>query len=218
MKYKLTNNIKKVNGITLYQIEALKDFGSVKTGDLGGFVESETNLSHERNSWVYGTAWVYGNAMVYGNAQVYENAQVSGNAEVYGNAKIFENQYIKFSRVVSDLSLPENLFENIRVQTNLGVCNDEVYCYKHVNDNLSSLHDENFRYKVGEWIEVTDPDISNESCAPGLHVSHASYWEGNNGNKVLFCKVRLEDIITVQEGKIRCKKLFVIGVCDGPVF
>jgi hypothetical protein len=120
--------------------------------------------------------------------------------------------------VVSDLSLPENLIENIQSQTNLKVFNGEVYCYKHVREDLSSLYDEKFKYRINEWAEVSDVDLSNESCAPGLHVSHASYWEGNNGTKVLFCKVRLEDIITVQEGKIRCRKLFVIGVCDGTVY
>ncbi|WP_375679724.1 hypothetical protein [Bartonella sp. AP7XZML] len=58
-KYKLTDETIKVDRITLYRIRALKDFGDVKKGDLGGFVESERNLSHDDNCWVGDEAWVY---------------------------------------------------------------------------------------------------------------------------------------------------------------
>jgi hypothetical protein len=64
------------------RVVALKDFGDVKTGDIGGFVDTFANLS------AYGDAWIYGNARVYGNAQVYENARVAGNAQVYENARV----------------------------------------------------------------------------------------------------------------------------------
>ena len=47
MKYKLTETKKELDKLTLYQIEALKDFGNVKKGDKGGFIEKESNLSQE---------------------------------------------------------------------------------------------------------------------------------------------------------------------------
>ena len=62
-------------GHKLFRIKALADFGTIRAGELGGFVEKEENLSSD------GNAWVYGNARVYGNAQVYGNACVSGNAD-----------------------------------------------------------------------------------------------------------------------------------------
>ena len=83
MKYELTDNTKTVNGVKLYQIQALKDFGNVKAGDLGGWIEKEKNLSQE------GDCWVYDNAQVFGNAQVSDNARVSDNAWVYDNAQVF---------------------------------------------------------------------------------------------------------------------------------
>lgn len=46
MKYKLTKTSKKYFGITLYRIIAIKDFGNVLKGDLGGWIESEKNLTH----------------------------------------------------------------------------------------------------------------------------------------------------------------------------
>ena len=47
MKYKLTKNKKTIGEITLYQIEALKDFSDIKKGDLGGWIEKESNLSQQ---------------------------------------------------------------------------------------------------------------------------------------------------------------------------
>ena len=61
-KYKLTEECKEHFGRKLYRIKALIDFGDVKAGDLGGYIESEKNLSHNDNCWVYGNARVYGNA------------------------------------------------------------------------------------------------------------------------------------------------------------
>jgi hypothetical protein len=62
---------------SMYRIRALKDFSDVKAGDLGGFVESESNLSHNGDCWVYGNAKVYGNGEVFGNAKVYGNTELT---------------------------------------------------------------------------------------------------------------------------------------------
>ena len=87
-KFKLTKNSKDVYGITLYQIQALKDFSNAKKGDLGGWIEKEENLSQEDSAWVSGNARVYDNARISGDAEVYESAWVSGNARVYDNAQV----------------------------------------------------------------------------------------------------------------------------------
>ena len=59
------------------RVVALIDFGNVKTGDVGGFVESENNLSHDGLCWVFGNAQVFGDARVFGNARVLGDAKVS---------------------------------------------------------------------------------------------------------------------------------------------
>ena len=46
----------------LWQIEALCEFGNVKKGEKGGWIESESNLDINDNAWVYGNAKVYGDA------------------------------------------------------------------------------------------------------------------------------------------------------------
>lgn len=86
-KFELTSEfITNILGTKLFRIKALMEFGNVKAGDLGGYIEKEENLDHDGDAWVYGNAEVYGNARVYGDAEVYGDARVYGNAEVCGNA------------------------------------------------------------------------------------------------------------------------------------
>ena len=88
-KYELTNKTKTVNNKTLYQIKSLTNFGTVSVGELGGWIEKESNLSQDGNCWVCGDyAWVYGDARVYGDAWVSGCASVFGNARVYGDAEV----------------------------------------------------------------------------------------------------------------------------------
>ena len=51
-KYKMTSNVKELLGHKLFQIKALKDFGDVKAGDLGGYIEKEeeAKLLHFRDN------------------------------------------------------------------------------------------------------------------------------------------------------------------------
>lgn len=96
-KYKLVDEGRKDD---LKRVVALRDFGNVKKGDKGGLIQSEDNLSHRGNAWVYGNARVFGNAsvlegaQVFGNAWVFGDAWVTGNARVYDNALVFGNAYV----------------------------------------------------------------------------------------------------------------------------
>ena len=67
---------------TLHRIRAIAEFGLVKIGDLGGWIEKEENLSHE------GKAWVCGDAEVCGDAKVWGNAKVCGDAEVFSASHV----------------------------------------------------------------------------------------------------------------------------------
>ena len=90
-KYELiTNDSIELLDFKLFRIRALISFDEVKAGDLGGYIQSEKNLSHGGYAWVADNAKVYGNAQVYGNARVSGEAEASGDAQVYGNAKVAE--------------------------------------------------------------------------------------------------------------------------------
>lgn len=127
-KYKFTGETKTIDlpfgTVTLHRIKAVVEFGLVKVGDLGGWIEKEENLSHEENAWVCGNAKVYDNAKVCGNAWVYDNAKVCGDAKVYGDAKVCGN-----AKVYGDAEV----YGNAEVRGNAWVCgNAEVFSADHV--------------------------------------------------------------------------------------
>lgn len=78
-------------GHTLYRIKALIDFDDVSSGDLGGYIEKEENLSQEGNAWVYDNAWVYGDAKICKDAKVRDNAHIYDNATIYDNACVYDD-------------------------------------------------------------------------------------------------------------------------------
>ena len=81
-KYKLTNEYIIYLGKKFCQIKALKNFGNVKAGELGGYIEKEDNLSQYDNAWVYGDTRVFDEAIVKDNAMVCGEAIVKGIAIV----------------------------------------------------------------------------------------------------------------------------------------
>lgn len=118
-KYKLVKrkSIVTGNGTILYRIKALKDFGNVKKGEIGGFVKSENNLSQEGNCWIHDEAKVLDNAIVLGNAQVSgyatvsdracikgNNILISGKSYIYGKAIILDN-----SRITGECNIGGNV-------------------------------------------------------------------------------------------------------------
>ena len=136
-KYKLIDETINVNGKTLYRIKSLKDFGNVKKGDKGGFVEKEENLSQSGDCWVYDNAKVYNNAKVfdyadiYGNAEIFGNAIVSGNARVYGNTKVYHYAMVYDNAEVCDNAIISGnaevyhdaaVYGNARVFGNAEIC------------------------------------------------------------------------------------------------
>ena len=99
-KFELLPNefIKKGDKI-FYRIKALKSFGDVNVGDIGGYVENEYNLSHS------GNCWIYDNAKVSGAAYVQDNAKVCGSADVFGNAKINHYAIVAGKAMVFDYAV-----------------------------------------------------------------------------------------------------------------
>jgi len=117
-KYELTDETKELRGRVLHRIKALKDFRNVKTGDLGGWIEKEKNLSQEGNCWVYEESVVCDNAKVYDNAKVFEDAEIYDNAKVFGNARVFGDGIVcQCAKVFGNAKVYDNakVFGNARV-------------------------------------------------------------------------------------------------------
>ena len=112
-KYKLTEETIEFNGVTLHRIEALKDFGYVKKGDKGGFVQSEKNLSQFENCWVFDDSKAIGNSLVH------KNAILTGNSIICDNAIATEFSWIFRRSIVCEKALITN---NARIHFDSVVC------------------------------------------------------------------------------------------------
>ena len=96
-KYTFTGEQKQESSaITLFRIK------SCATKKLGGWIQSEANLSQEGAAWVADEACVFGEARVSGDAQVSERARVYGAAVVGDQAKIRGRSIVRDRAVVRD--------------------------------------------------------------------------------------------------------------------
>ena len=118
-KYELLkDDWQEVEGQRVYRIRALKDFmfdendpghryPGIRKGTLGGYIQSESNLSHEGDCWiggegssvpvVYGGSKVEGSGIVSGDVKV-KNSHVTGfidgERSVIENSQILDNSWV----------------------------------------------------------------------------------------------------------------------------
>ena len=83
---------------TVYRIRALKNFGDVKAGDLGGYVSSQDNLGRS------GTCWVYDDSVVAGTGKVMGNSQVRDHSFIYSGVHVRGNSVVSNSTVMNNES------------------------------------------------------------------------------------------------------------------
>ena len=115
-KYEITD-IQHPDNANLHRIKALVDIPGrgVKAGDLGGYIQSENNLSQDGNGWVSGNGrvtdngkvtgngWVTGYGLVAGYGLVTDNGLVADNGWVSGNGRVTDN-----GRVIDNGSVTGN--------------------------------------------------------------------------------------------------------------
>ena len=87
-KYEFTGEVKYIGRKILHRIRAVRDIPEyeIKSGDMGGWLETEENLSHNGAAWVANSACVMDSARVTDSALVMGSARVTGEACVTGNA------------------------------------------------------------------------------------------------------------------------------------
>lgn len=87
-KYEITD-IAHPSNPKWHRIRALEYIGEdIEPGDLGGFVESEDNLSQEGVCWIFNDAIACESALVSGNAVLKDQAVARGTALVSNNAEV----------------------------------------------------------------------------------------------------------------------------------
>lgn len=159
LKYELTKEQKVISTFVIdptpvSRIRALRDFGDVKKGDLGGFVQSEKNLRQD------GTCWIYDNAVVLQDACVYDDSKIKDNALVYGKANIARTSI---------------------VQHNTKICGNSSVYDSTISDFVILSHDSriinsiiNKRARIADRIRITNSTISSdERLGTNLHITNA---------------------------------------------
>ncbi len=94
-KYKLGD---KHPTLDLWRVVALRDFGDVKKGAVGGWIATEDNLSQYGKCWIYDDVMVYEEAEIGGDALIYGKMKICGETGIYGNTHIRGDAEIWSSR------------------------------------------------------------------------------------------------------------------------
>ena len=92
---RLEQELRLPDGRIVKRIMALRDFGNVKKGDIGGFVEWIDNLSHEGDCWIADNAIVAGWSRVSGDALVKNHAKCDGFVSVSDRAVIGDDALLE---------------------------------------------------------------------------------------------------------------------------
>lgn len=130
-KYEFTGNVYfrnyKDTSVRLKEIIALKDFGNIKKGTVGGEIFSEDDLSHDDNSWVPYSSSLY-------KSKISENITLECSeifeSEIKGNGKI-DNSRIEASflelRGKSKIIDSECIF-NLRAKGVIRIRKSDIFC------------------------------------------------------------------------------------------
>ena len=105
-KYELTDETIIFEGRTLHRIRALRDIPSlyVKEGDLGGFVQSEDNLSQLDDCWIFDDAKAMDRSQVLGNSCMYDNSSVKDNSCMLDSSSLWDNSHMSGDSCMSENS------------------------------------------------------------------------------------------------------------------
>ncbi len=173
---------------------------------------------------------ISGNAVINDDSKVYDNSTVSGNAVmkdfswakgdsiISGNAVLQAEQHIKYGTVTTDLLGTKDWIGALYAELGITPQNNKVILYKRVwstdDPNVfKSNHRRNFLYKIGKISRArnVNEDVF-ESCTRGLHFTSLEFINDYSGDTIIECEVDVDDIVTIQESKVRARKCKVLRV------
>jgi len=134
----------------MYRVIALRNFGDVKEGDIGGYVETEDNLSHTGNCWIYDDAIMRhesrmtGNAKLHNTAVMYNNSSITDDAEMFGDASLYNHATLHGSAVMCNDSAMYNnteMFDHAQLYGSASLFGNAMICDNAIMRDSASLHD-----------------------------------------------------------------------------
>lgn len=186
-KYELTEETITISGHILHRIRALKDFSDVKEGDLGGWVESEENLSQEGNCWIYDDAKIFDNAVVCGNGVVKHKSECFGRTYITDNAKLCghvtttSHTVIAGNAKLSGFITTEGdikIFDNVKVIGNVNLTGEITLCSNALlvaEEVTLYLHNSGF---IGDNAYITNSEdlntismVDNKHCPKSIYLA-----------------------------------------------
>ena len=113
-KYKFTGKTIEFNGHVLYQIQSLinlhNHFIDVDEGDLGGWIESEDNLSQDGTCWVLPGSYIMDKSVIKRNAYISDGVVVTGKSVLSGDARV-SGQILVSDSTINYLNMLKGSFE-----------------------------------------------------------------------------------------------------------
>ena len=112
-KYEFVNGDTKTlkNGIVVKRIRALNRNASAKVGDLGGYIESEENLSQDNGCWIHETSIVYGKTKIIDMTNIKSHVSINCDMTMGGDSYISPSEcwFIRDNNLDSLQNFPTNL-------------------------------------------------------------------------------------------------------------
>ena len=160
IKYEFTGKSINYGGHLLFQIKAIKSFNNsfknIEEGELGGWLESSYNLSHDDGCWVFSDCYVLGLSEIKDNAYVSNGAlivdsKLSNNAFVDGKAYVGHSVIEDDAKVIGSVEIDNAVLDRHAV-----ICRHNTasrVAFEEVNDvsqdTLSSNSD-------GDYVTLSD--------------------------------------------------------------
>ncbi len=158
------------------------------------------------------------NATVSGNVVMKDFSWAKGDSIISGNALLQAHQHIRYGTVTTDLLGTKDWIGALYAELGVVLNDNKVILYKKVwkTDDESvfkSDYHRNFLYKIGKISRAqnVNEDIL-EHCARGLYFTSLEFVNYYSGDTILECEVDVDDIVTVQDGKVRARKCKVLRV------
>ena len=147
-------------GHTLHRIRALRDFGDIRKGDIGGFVENENNLSHKGNCWIYDDAKAMDNSIMYDNSRICDKSELHDDSEMYNYTRMYDYSELHNNSIMNDNS---EMHDISKMYGNSIMYDDsEMYGDSELN-NKAKLYGKLIS-KVDDFIEIQNPQGRLVTC------------------------------------------------------
>jgi len=121
--------------VKLFQITALEDGKYARKGDIGGWIETMSNLSQRGECWIskdacaVGDSRVLKNAFITGTAMVADCATVTGNAILTGNSAALDEAFVTGNAIVCGES---SIQDEAVISGRSIIYGDTIICYNEI--------------------------------------------------------------------------------------